>query len=60
MNIYPTIPCPVCKAPVYVRYIAVSPGGDVARVYAEPLLSSEQVVNFHEHQLSDVDFRVLN
>src|SRR5690606_21353457 len=60
MNIDPTIPCPVCKAPIYVKYITVTPGGDVARVYAEPLLSSDEIVNFHEHQLTDVEFRILN
>jgi hypothetical protein len=59
MNIDPTIPCPVCKAPIYVRYMTTS-GGDIARVYAEPLLSSEEVVNFHEHQMGDIELRILN
>lgn len=59
MNIDPTIPCPVCKAPIYVRYLQV-PNGDLARVYTEPLTSNDEMVSFHEHQMSDVDLRVLN
>jgi len=59
MNTDPTIPCPVCMAPIYVRYFQTE-NGDLARVYAEPLSSSDQVIYFHEHQMNDIDLRILN
>lgn len=59
MNSHPTIPCPVCRAPIYVRYLQTTEG-NFARVYAEPLSSSDEVVNFHEHQMGDIDFRILH
>jgi len=31
------------------------PTGDIARVYAEPLLSDDEVIAFHRHQLIDVE-----
>jgi hypothetical protein len=59
MNTDPTIPCPVCHAPIYVRYLMV-PNGDVARVYAEPLLSDDETISFHQHQMNDVQLKALN
>lgn len=59
MNTYPTIPCPVCKAPIYVRYLE-NLDGEVARVYTEPLSSTDEIVSFHEHQVGGIDLRVLH
>ena len=59
MNINPTIPCPVCDAPVYIRYLRLA-SGDIARVYTDPLLSDEEVFTFHQHQVTDIDERILH
>ncbi len=59
MNINPTIPCPVCEAPVYIRYLR-SPAGDVTPVYTDPLLSDDEVFTFHQHQQGHIDNRVLH
>ena len=59
MNTNPTIPCPVCEAPVYIRYVRLA-SGDIARVYTDPLLSDEEIFAFHQHQLTDIDNRVLH
>ena len=54
MNIEPTIPCPVCNAPIFIRQIDL-PAGDIARVYVEPLTLDDKVFTFHEHQMGDVE-----
>jgi hypothetical protein len=54
MNIEPTIPCPVCEAPIFVRQINL-PTGEIARIYAEPLSTDEEVIAFHQHQMSDTE-----
>jgi hypothetical protein len=54
MNIEPTIPCPVCEAPIFVRQINL-PSGEIARIYAEPLSTDEEVIAFHQHQMSDTE-----
>lgn len=54
MNIEPTVPCPVCNAPILVRQINL-PTGDSARVYTEPLSLSDEVIEFHHHQVGDVE-----
>lgn len=59
MNTYPTIPCPVCKAPIYVRYME-NHDGEMARVYTEPLSITDEIVYIHEHQAGGVDLRVLH
>lgn len=54
MNIEPTIPCPVCHAPIFVRQVNF-PSGDSARFYAEPLSLSDEVISFHQHQIGDIE-----
>jgi hypothetical protein len=54
MNIEPTIPCPVCKAPISIKQIDL-PTGDIVRVYAEPLSLHDEVIAFHQHQMGDVE-----
>ena len=53
MKTLPTIPCPVCKAPVYIRSVQL-PSGDISQVYAEPMVWDEQLLAFHKHQAADV------
>ena len=59
MNIEPTIPCPICHAPVFIRQIDL-PTGDVARVYAEPLSYDDEAIAFHKHQLGDVEIATMH
>ena len=59
MNIDPTIPCPVCEAPVYIRYLRTA-SGDVARIYTDPLLSDKEIFAFHQHQQDDIDKKALH
>ena len=58
MNIDPTIPCPVCEAPIFVRYVQL-PTGDVGRFYTDPLSEDETIV-FHRHQQSDIGHKHLH
>lgn len=53
MSTIPTIPCPVCQAPVYVRSLQL-PGGEISSIYAEPMVWDETLVAFHEHQAADM------
>jgi hypothetical protein len=59
MNIDPTIPCPVCEAPILVKLVEL-PTGDIARVYAEPLSNDQEVFPIHKHQVGDVNERTLH
>ncbi|MEQ8426390.1 MAG: hypothetical protein RLT87_07805 [Gammaproteobacteria bacterium] len=52
MSYEPTIPCPVCKAPIHVRQVQL-PSGNIARIFAEPLTISDNYIDFHEHQSGD-------
>ena len=53
MNSEPTIPCPICDAPVFVKQVGL-PTGDIARIYADPLTMNDEVIAFHCHQVGDV------
>ena len=59
MNIEPTIPCPICNAPIFIKQVDL-PTGDIARVYTEPLSIDEEVIAFHKHQLGDVELSVMH
>jgi hypothetical protein len=59
MNREPTIPCPICNAPIFVRQIDL-PTGDIVRVYADPLSIDDEVYAFHRHQLGDVEIATMH
>lgn len=59
MNTKPTIPCPVCEAPVQVQYLRSS-SGNATRLYTDPLLSDDEVIAIHRHQYDDVDDRIVH
>lgn len=54
----PTIPCPVCAAPIFVRSVQL-PTGDIVRFYTDPLSGNEEIV-FHRHQQGDTDRKQLH
>lgn len=54
----PTIPCPVCAAPIFVKTVQL-PTGDVVRFYTDPLSENEAVM-FHRHQQNDSERKQLH